>query len=432
MPRAANRRLAPLLAVALAAVAVGLAALLPSSSPAPPPLPATGPTVWVDHDGGTCQRTTGPYRDATACSTLDTAYEAARPDDRVLIRGGTYPSQRIGVDPTKVGDARRVVLEPAPGDVVRIAGDLTVAGSHLVVSGGGGRSRLHLRYAISEATDPAQSSSRDVTFENLDGAGFVIGPTERITVRGGDWGPNVLRCGDAAGQESKITPLDTFPGRLPRDIVLDGLRIHDQNSADLSCQHTGGLSVVSADGLTIRNTRWSQSAVYDLAVGDFTGRYGNPRDVLLENNWFGAAVLQDGRTPDGQPELQLAEPGVYERWTVRFNSFVVGPALNFDGGATFSGGQVVANIGGRSGCGAARDGVTWAANLWRAERCTGADRLVRSLPYEATRVGAEDLHLRDRRPASVHLPAGAGRPGRDIDGDARPARGPVDAGADQR
>ena len=73
--------------------------------------------------------------------------------------------------------------------------------------------------------------------------------------------------------------------------MLDGLFIHDQNSGALDATgcHMGGLMVISADGLTIRNTVFARTVVYDITVGDFTRageggqQYGNPRDVVLEN-----------------------------------------------------------------------------------------------------------------------------------------------------
>jgi hypothetical protein len=180
---------------------------------------------------------------------------------------------------------------------------------------------------------------------------------------------------------------------VPTAVVIDGVRIHDQRSEDLDCQHVGGLMVVSADGLVIRNSRWSRAAVYDIEVGDFThGRFGNPRHVLIEGNWFGAPVGQDGRTNDGQAELQVSEGGEYNDWELRGNHFVNGPALNFDGGATLHNVHVVDNVGTHPNC-ENTPGVQWSGNRWIDPPCSAADRRIRALPYADARPGVDDLSV---------------------------------------
>ncbi|MEA2168871.1 MAG: hypothetical protein QOF76_2171, partial [Solirubrobacteraceae bacterium] len=284
-------RTGPLVAAAAGALAV--AAVIGGLGPASPAQPAAGPagparaTLWVTPSGGACRRTerSSARAHADACGTFEAAYRSAHPGDRIVIGGGTYPSQSVGVDQTKVRAHESVVFEPGPGQDVTVDGDLTVAASHVIFRGHARPYDFHVRNVISQAT-PGPGTSSHVTFEQLDGAAFVIGPNDHISILGGDWGPNTLTCGGADQYENKITPDDSIGPRVPTAIVLDGLRIHDQNSADLGCQHMGGLMVVAADGLTIRNSHWSQAAVYDIEVGDFThGRYGNPRNVLLEGNW---------------------------------------------------------------------------------------------------------------------------------------------------
>ena len=242
---------------------------------------------------------------------------------------------------------------------------------------------------------------------------------------GGDWGPNVL-CAPGAAEENKIGPNGNIPGQIPRDIVLDGLYIHDQNSANLDQCHTGGLMVISADGLTIRNTTFSQTAVYDMSVGDFTRAggapaYGHPRRVLLENNWFGAPVEQDGVTNDEQPELQFSEDGLFDDWLIRFNSFHNGLRLAWDSGARWRNFRVIGNVGGTMDCNATDGNVRWEQNAWVDNPCTGADRRLQSLPTCVLRSARRTFtwpgarrrtSSRGRAPTTRSDPTSTGRRGR--------------------
>jgi hypothetical protein len=55
---------------------------------------------WVDTNGGSCTRQSpaGTYVDAQACSSFNTAYQAASKGDLVLVRAGSYGNQVIARD----------------------------------------------------------------------------------------------------------------------------------------------------------------------------------------------------------------------------------------------------------------------------------------------------------------------------------------------
>jgi hypothetical protein len=355
--------------VAAGAAGAGTAILWPDDTPHPA---TPRPSVLVSPTGSDrapCTRT-------QPCRSFDRAYRAARPGEAIEIAGGTYPTQRIRVDPRKLGEQPPVRLSPAPGELVTIAGDLIMYGSNAVFDGGDGRSRLRLRNLFSQAVAGARTS-HDVTFENLDGAAFLIGPNRRITIRGGDWGPNVL-CGGGGTHESKVGPDGTIRRQVPRDIVLEGLRIHDQTSRDLARCHTGGLMLISADGFTLRDTVFERNAVYDVSVGDFTGRYGNPRRVVFERNRFGHPVgdIQDRERNNGQTEVQFSEPGEWRDWTIRGNRFDNGLSLIWsEPDKSFARVRVTDNVGGSSDCDLVGQAVTWSDNVWDDEVCGSSDRL---------------------------------------------------------
>ena len=404
------------------------------------------------------------------CRSFDAAYKRARPGDTVLVAGGRYPTQTVGVDPSKLRARADVVFRPAPGAIVRLA-DLAVYGSHLVFRGSRHPYNFRLRKLTSVATR-GSATSHDVTFENLDGEDFNIGPNYDITIKGGDWGPSVAcyargsatnrrawcpadsvyaHTGNAGSQgdwENHIGPDGTIPRQWPHHIVLDGLYIHDQNSLDLVHMHAGGLFLISGHEITIENSRFERNVVYQIQVQDFTSRaccgmtFGPPRNVVIQNNWFGPPVtgVNDpggDTTDDNQPELQLdpRNGACWTNWLIRYNSFRRGPALGFDSVPCFHNVRVIGNIGAHPGlqCFYDTPGLMWAYNAWIGGHCGSTDTTLTSLPYVNQTIGHEDYHLTGG-PAQ-DLVTGAGPDyvlRRDIDGDGRP-RGPArDAGADER
>jgi hypothetical protein len=357
----------------------------------------------------------------------------ADPGEGIQIAGGTYPAQRIRVDQSKVAASADVVFFPAPGQTVAIDGNLEMLGSHAIFRGSANPSNFKLRVLSSEAVAGATTSNH-VTFENLDGAAFSIGPNRNITISGGDWGPNVI-CRDPGAEENKIGPDGDIADQVPENILLTGLYIHDQNSANLSRCHMGGLMVISANGLTIRRTVFSQTVVYDMTVGDFTGEYGNPRRVVLENNWFGAPVegLPHDTVNDGQPELQFSDAGLFDDWLIRFNSWHNGLRLAWDSDATWRNIRVVGNAGGTMDCNETDANVTWSQNAWVDRPCDGTtDIRLSSLPFVDSDPGSEDFHLSGGPAVDLVGETGPDATlGTDFDLEARPQGAARDAGSDE-
>jgi hypothetical protein len=420
-----------------------------------------GLTVFVSPtgiDAGACTL-------VAPCATFDFAYHVAAPGASIQLAGGTYPSQTVSLDLTKLDAPSDVVFQPAPGATVQIAGDLVMYGSHAIFR------NLHLHKLVSAGSAGALTSHA-VVFENLDGETFNIGPNYGITIKGGDWGPS-LAChargsaydpsswcpvdspysstgndGNAGDWENHVGPDGELLNQWPHDILITDTRIHDQNSADLAAMHTGGLFLISGHDITIRNTVFQKNAVYDLQVQDFSSptccgmTFGPVHDAVLENNWFGAPVrgVNDpgGATfDDGQPEVQLdpRNGACWSNWLIRFNSFYHGLALGLDADACFSNVRVVGNIGESPGlpqCFAGATGLTWAYNAWLGGTCGATDVAIGSLPYDNAAIGHENYHLTGG--PAVDLVPGTDADqqiGKDIDGQTRPLGPARDAGSDE-
>jgi hypothetical protein len=323
-------------------------------------------------DAGGCTKT-------APCASFDKAYRTAKPGEVVELAGGTYPPQSVGVDQSKVAAAADVILQPAAGATVTIEGDLVMRGSHAVFRG------IKLRFLYSEAVRGANTSNH-VTFENLDGAAFLVGPNRNITIKGGDWGPNT----GPGTEENKVGPDGGIPGQYPQNIVLDGLYVHDQNSTDLTTEHMGGLFLISGGPVTLRNSHFARNVVYNVQVQDFTSpeccgmTFGPMHDVLIEGNVFEHPVtsLPEGAQNDRQPELQLdpRHGACWSNWTIRRNSFENGLALGLDGQPCFANVTVSGNLGPALGaqCFAGVPGLSWDRNLWRGKGCGPTDGTV---PY---------------------------------------------------
>ena len=73
--------------------------------------------------------------DAQACGSWNAAYQAASPGDTVLVRGGTYPSQRV-LDRTNIAvGSTSIVFRPAPGESI-LMNSLQLYAHDFILDGG--------------------------------------------------------------------------------------------------------------------------------------------------------------------------------------------------------------------------------------------------------------------------------------------------------
>ena len=336
----------------------------------------------------------------------------ARPGDTILIRGGTYPAQQIGVDVRKLNVTRPIVFRVAEGESVFVDGELTMLGSNAIFDGEryrNGRYSLSARRVGSLAIS-SDTASRHVTFRHLKAETFTVTGTRFITFKGGDYGPNVacwprgttgvgplggeiaaaMWCpvgsgyevsGNSGGTAPRIGPNGAVKRSWPTTLLLDGVTVHDQNSLDPFNMHSGGLFLVSGRGLRIENSLFYGNIVYDVFAQDFTTptccgmTYGPFRDVTIVKNRFRApvnAALQAGgngwtsRIENELPEIQLNPRNrrAWQDWRIARNSFDNG--ILFEGDPAFRNVSVTTNIGGRADCYPRKAGFKWADNVMQS------------------------------------------------------------------
>lgn len=389
---------------------ITLLTLLVAGSAPPPTSSATTRTLFVAVDGSSQSGCT----QSSPCNSFDVAYRKARPGDSVVVAGGTYPEQVVGVDSSKLRVTRDVVFRPAPGAAVVVNGDLTVKGSHAVFEGEkrrDGSYSFSARRVLSEIDSSLATASTNVTFRNLKANMFTVTGTRSIRFEGGDYGPSVAcwprgttgsgplggeitpamwcpvgsgyeESGNTSGTEPRIGPSGTIERSWPRNIVLDGVTIHDQNSLDFVNLHSGGLFIVSVRGLRIENSLFYGNIVYDIFAQDFTTpdccrmNYGPATNVVIINNRFKApvnAALQDGgngwtsRVKNSLPEIQLDPRNgrPWADWRIERNSFDNG--ILFSGHPTFRNVSVRRNVGGGGSCYPKSEGLEWVDNAMKSD-----------------------------------------------------------------
>jgi hypothetical protein len=386
----------------------------------------------------------------TACATLDRAYRAARGGEIVEVAAGEYPEQVIVADQAKKS-RRHVVIRPAPGARVTVRG--LILGStegdgprHLTIE------RLRTSFASPNVQLPAVAlpGTRDVTLRDIDAGNFTLWGVKNLRVDGGDWGP----CHTGPGVPCTNSRIDSGgPGYETDRVTVDGALFHDYRFSP-ACHEEGAdchfecMYVNGSSNVTIRRSTLRDCALFDIFVtisGPDAARVGhrNLRIVgnVLDTPWDEAP---HGASRRRASAVSLSwcqnSPLSYRNVLIAFNSFQSGTSVVIDdpsGQCRFENARLIGNLLAWDGCDAR---WTYGYNVWstalRRGRCARSDRTMGDrLPYARHASGADlDLGLRDgRTPADAFVPQTAAPcPQRDIDGDARPRRGPCDAGADER
>jgi chitodextrinase len=370
-----------------------------STGACPPPPPPGSGSLFVAPSGSD----SNPCSQAAPCASFDRAYRVASPGMTVVVAGGTYGGQTINPDPSKASASSNVVFAPAAGAQVTVTGEVKVNGARAITV-----------QDMTVAYWSAQPGSDSLVFQNINSTEFFINQASNVLVKGGDYGPNT---NEDAG---KIISGTSTPAS---NITIDGATFHDIASTNLTQFHVECLIIWSADGVTVKNSRFYNCGVFDIFAKLCCGSTVL-RNITLVNNWFGATQNGGYFSFDIDGSNQPSLSGIH----VRFNSFA--QAFNFENFGSIVNSDSVGNVGPRPAC---VNGLSFAYDIWLSGTCTSTDKAAASGYVNGASNAAQDYHLTPGAAAinAVPLSVSGGCPATDIDGQARPMGSACDAGADE-
>lgn len=326
-----NRSIAPLLAaLAFAACGESPAAITPTGERPPARYVAEGAK------GTDCTR-------QTPCGTFEAAYTVAKAGEIVEVAPGAYGQQLIPALP-KPG---RAVEFRASGKGVRVEG-LEIKADRVVVRGV--TSTRNLDVTSDNPADPVE----DVRLFDVHTATHYLLGARDFLWRRGSIGPSV---------DEKASMIGGTPAS--HRVTYDRVTWHDatRTSEDV---HTECLLALGVQGLTIRNSRFTNCAVFDILLSRI-GADPAPRDVVIENT-----VLEASRDVGDKPAFYALMTGEdpLDGLTLRNNTWDLGLALQ----GPITRGEITGNIGRVASC---APGIRYSHNVFTDKRCGPSDRVVR-------------------------------------------------------
>lgn len=347
------------------------------------------------NDSNSCSSLSSP------CSSINGAYQKAAGGDVVLMSAGTYGAQTLqSKSPTAT-----ITVRPADGATVA-AGQLTVNGAKYIEI-----QNIQINgFNVNMTTSAAQY----VTLRNVTNTGglFYLGGND-ISVIGGSIGPGV-------DYHPQIAPANGWSGQ-GNNFVFDGVRFHDWTRTSTAV-HTECLQVAGTTNMVIRNSVFTNCAVFDLSFTSYNGA-GSVTNLLLENNYFDTAVS------GGYFSVHFS---AMAGGTVRFNSatqgmFVDTTAPN-SGTLNIVGNNIVGGLldGNSGGCLGSSMAGSYSYNITQGVKCGSTDLNV--APGFAN-AGTLDLSLTAGVKAIDFVPLTVAGPSTDINGNPRPYGAGRDAGA---
>jgi hypothetical protein len=314
----------------------------------------------------------------------------------VEVAGGSYGDQTL--TGSKSGSGSPIVFRPAAGASVTI-GSLSMNGQN------------HVEFQNMAMADWYIKFVQDVTFRNVSERFFFVRSSDTVKILGGSVGPS---------QDGTSPTIGNYAGSpVSTNVTVDGVFFHDVGRQNCGGCHVECLFLQEADGVVIRNSKFTRCDIMDLYVSPVQGG-PTARNVLVENNWFDEPTDGGYYAVDVHPDAGT----VPVNFTFRYNS--VNSSILIYTGFTYQNMQMVGNIGRISSCDT--PGVVYKFNVWSNQKCGLTDKVADG---GFLNVNAFDLHLAAGS-AAVGYGDPAGYPATDIDGQSRPQGGAPDAGADER
>jgi hypothetical protein len=334
------------------------------------------------------------------CRTFYRAYRAASPGDVVQVAGGSYGSETI---PALGRSGRAIEFRPARGAAVRLAG-LAVRADRVVVR----RMRVAdwLSIDSKSATDPVER----VKLVNMHTSKHWLNNARDFVWRGGSIGPSFNEKASMIGGQP-----------ASRRLTYDGILWHDATRNN-SGVHMECFYVASVQGLTVRNSRFTNCAVFDVLITRMPSD-PNPRDIVFENTVFERSRDVGGASAYYTMAVHSA---------VTLNSLVLRNnvwAQPISVGTTVQSGRAVGNIGVGGWDGGCQKGLRYSHNVFTTKRCGPHDRVKPKAFSQFVDPAGGDWRLKAGATA-IGAAHPRDHPARDAAGNAR--KGAPDAGAFER
>jgi hypothetical protein len=332
---------------------------------------------------------------AAPCKSFNAAYAKAAAGDVVEVAAGTYGGQSLAA---RALTGTKVTVRPAAGASVTLSGSLDINTSNIIVQG----------FKASDLNvDNGSTVLSDVTTVGIDATSAYFQNTRNLVVKGGRLG----------GLNNK-TPVYVGAWPMSYNVTFDGVTFHDATVTD-STVHTECLMVNDMQGMTIKNSRFTNCGYFGLMISHLMGELP-PRDVTLENNVFEQTYQWNGQPA---PYSMLIGPIDANHFVIRNNTFVSEPTFN---NTTWSNGsKFVGNLGALNKC---QSGAAYANNVWTGVTCGTTDKRTSNLSANFVDPANHNWRLK-AGVSAVDAASKTDYPTTDQDGKARPAGAAPDAGA---
>ena len=211
------------------------------------------------NDGSSCSSSSTP------CASINGAYQKAVGGDIIQLAAGTYGCQTLNAkSPTS-----NIIVKPASGASVTL-GSLTLNGA----------TRLEINDLTTQEFK-VNLNTNYVTLRNVDvnGGLFYLGGSN-VSMIGGSVGPGV-------DYHPQIAPNNGWQGQgMNFVLMVFGFMIGPEAATAV---HTECLQVAGTTNMVIRNSKFTNCAVFDLSFTSYNNA-GRVTNLLMENNFFDTAV----------------------------------------------------------------------------------------------------------------------------------------------
>jgi len=335
--------------------------------PPPPPPPSSGAALAVSTSGNdsTCAR--GDL--SKPCASFNRAYQLAQCGDSVQVAGGSYPAQSI-IENSLSACSSNVVFQ----------GSATVAEIRFGTGQAASNAADHVTLIGFTTSDVVMWGDADnIVVDSIDGGTIYIEGASNVVVRNSDLGP----CDSAGNSNCRNFILDPPGQATTNNITFEDNTIHDFHLT-VAGDHFEAFYTRGGGNIVFRGNHFWSNDTYHI-------RFENPRSWTVENNWFGDTCCNGGlRSTGGTSRKSSLEVGGSSNVLIRFNSFAPGQSVLTEKGAV-SNVRIVGNVLGEQTC---VPGAIYGYNVSLRGTCSATDRVVSTLPYVNSSVGAGgDYHL---------------------------------------